>query len=70
MAMDPANRRMCPNENCGAAIEKRGGCHKVSYIKCKVNICWKCMKYFTTETETYGHLTTNCPNNPNHMIDD
>ncbi|XP_048779374.2 uncharacterized protein LOC125682827 [Ostrea edulis] len=54
MRRDPKNRRFCPN--CFAGIEKNGGCPRMECRNCKSNICWTCMKFFSTSRECYGHM--------------
>lgn len=55
MNEDNANRRQCPN--CSVNIQKDGGCLHVTCTKCRIHICWKCMKTFPEGSECYGHLT-------------
>lgn len=51
-----ANVQQCPTPDCGI-IEKSEGCNRVHCIKCKKQICWKCLDAFDTSQECYAHLT-------------
>ena len=48
------NCKQCPS--CSVPIEKNGGCRKI-HCRCGANICWICLKYYTTEGECYAHLS-------------
>ena len=50
---DPNNRKKCPK--CDFGIEKIDGCDHMT-CKCGAHICWKCMEYFATSNDCYGHL--------------
>ena len=59
---DPANRKKCPNPNCGAPIEKRSGCNHMTCTKCSTHMCWLCLKSFKSSDEVYEHQAF-CVNN-------
>ncbi len=68
MEEDPANRKKCPNDRCGAFIEKNGGCKHMECTKCGTHICWQCMAKFSSGQDVYAHLGR-CRMN-NGLIDD
>ncbi len=37
------NSKRCPN-NCGAYIQKNGGCNKVLCTRCRQSFCWLCLQ--------------------------
>uniref|UniRef100_A0A9J2QAM8 RBR-type E3 ubiquitin transferase n=1 Tax=Ascaris lumbricoides TaxID=6252 RepID=A0A9J2QAM8_ASCLU len=41
VSKDPVRRRECPNDKCGAVIEKLAGCSHMQCEKCKVHFCCK-----------------------------
>jgi len=45
--------KKCPG--CKVLIEKNGGCNHMTCPKCRVHICWRCMRVFTAG-KIYGHM--------------
>ena len=52
---NPTARKRCPK--CHVGIEKISGCDHMTCSACKSHICWKCLAYFSSGTECYGHLS-------------
>lgn len=50
---NPSKRKKCPK--CDMGIEKIEGCDHMT-CRCGTHICWKCMEYFKTGQDCYGHL--------------
>ncbi|MCP9265154.1 ATP-dependent RNA helicase DHX8 [Dirofilaria immitis] len=53
---DQTTRRICPNQNCQAVIEKLGGCNHMQCLQCKQHFCWICMFAATESNEIYAHM--------------
>ncbi|XP_039270841.2 E3 ubiquitin-protein ligase RNF14-like [Styela clava] len=49
------NSKNCPG--CGAAIEKKDGCNKMTCYKCKCYFCWLCMRSLSL-ANPYDHYNT------------
>jgi len=47
--------KKCPN--CAVLIEKSGGCNHMKCGKCKMHVCWVCMKVFGSSEAVYPHMT-------------
>ena len=47
-------RKRCPK--CNIPIEKNKGCNHIHCRQCSADICWVCLKYFTTPRDCYDHL--------------
>ena len=44
----------CPK--CESTIQKSEGCNHIECKACGAHICWVCMRVFSVDSETYGHL--------------
>uniref|UniRef100_A0A915CG61 RING-type domain-containing protein n=1 Tax=Parascaris univalens TaxID=6257 RepID=A0A915CG61_PARUN len=56
VSRDPARRRECPNNKCGAVIEKLAGCNHMQCEECKVHFCWLCRFAAKESGPVYAHL--------------
>uniref|UniRef100_F1KPR8 RNA helicase n=1 Tax=Ascaris suum TaxID=6253 RepID=F1KPR8_ASCSU len=56
VSKDPVRRRECPNDKCGAVIEKLAGCNHMQCEKCKVHFCWLCQFKAEESGPVYAHL--------------
>ncbi len=55
------NTKLCPNPevNCGAHIEKSGGCDHMTCAQCGYEFCWLCLQKYWT-----GHEAAHSPKLP------
>ena len=52
---DPKRRKKCPK--CSVPIEKSEGCQHMTCTQCGSHICWLCLKFFSSSSACYDHLT-------------